>query len=116
MYLHSEVPREDKVVTLFEHRLGYLPLGVEIATPYFQTKYFAPPQIPTSAQSIIEHLQQHEVKYVVLTPTPAGPDISTRFIDAQQEWFRGIDACISSGKLKVVWRSENHVVAQVPLE
>ncbi|MFO0088969.1 MAG: hypothetical protein ACK52L_24125 [Pirellula sp.] len=113
IYLHSEVPHEDKIVTLFEHRLAYLPLGVEIATPYFQTKYFAPPQIPTSAQSIMEHLREHEVKYLVLTPTPAGPDVSTRFIDAQQEWFRGIDECIASDKLKVVWRSENHVVAQV---
>lgn len=112
-YLYSEIPRDAKVVTLFEHRLAYLPPGVEIATPYFQTKYFAPPEIPSSSERILEHLKEHGVKYVVLTLTPAGPDVSQRFIDAQQEWFRGIDECLSNGGLKVVWRSEHHVITEV---
>ena len=112
-YLHSEIPRDAKVVTLFEHRLAYLPPGVEIATPYFQTKYFAPPEIPSSSERILEQLKQHGVKYVVLTLTPAGPDVSQRFIDAQQNWFRGIDECLANGNLKVVWRSEHHAVTEV---
>ena len=112
-YLYSEIPRDAKVVTLFEHRLAYLPPGVEIATPYFQTKYFTPPEIPSSSERILEHLKEQGVKYVVLTLTPVGPDVSQRFIDAQQEWFRGIDECLSSGGLKVVWRSEHHVVTEV---
>ncbi len=113
VYLHTEVPRDSKVVTLFEHRLAYLPPGVEIATPYFQSKYFTQAAIPASTDYILEQLRQQRVKYVVLTMTPAGPDVSQRFIAAQQEWFRGIDSSIASGELKVIWRSENHAVAEV---
>ena len=113
LYLHSEIPSDEKVLTIFEHRLAYLPAGVEIATPYFQHKHFANPESQASADELFSHFKQHDIKYVVLTLTPLGPDVSQQYIEAQRRWFRGIDECIATGKLKVVWRSESHVVTQV---
>lgn len=112
IYLHESIPNDAKIVSLFEHRLAYLPRGVEIATPYFQVKYFRSPAEQT-AENLMAELREQGIRYVVLTTSPLGPDVSANRIADQQEWFRNIDQCIARGQLKVNWRSEQHAVAEV---
>jgi hypothetical protein len=103
---------EDRLITLFEHRLAYLPPQVEIATPYFQTKYFQHPQDQT-ASDIAAELVANEIQLVIFTERLIGPDIAGDYAALQQNWFRGIDQCIADGRLKIVWRGEYHAVARV---
>ncbi len=110
--MHERLPTDAKIISLFEHRLAYMPAGVEIATPYFQTKYFADPAAETP-ESFLAELHTHNIQYVVLTTNPLGPDISARHIESQQQWFRNVDACLANGQLKVVWKSEFHAIASV---
>lgn len=112
IYLHESIPTDAKIVSLFEHRLAYLPRGVEIATPYFQVKYFRSPADQT-AENLLEELREHDIRYVVLTTTPLGPDVSSNRIADQQQWFRNIDQCVASGKMQVIWKSEQHAVAEM---
>ena len=112
IYMHEHMPADAKMVSLFEHRLAYLPPGVEIATPYFQTQHFRSPA-SQSAQSLMAELRDKQIQYVILTTSPLGPDVSPARIEAQQIWFRCVDQCIDSGQLKIVWKSEFHGLAQV---
>ena len=111
-YLQKQLPGDAKIVSLFEHRLAYLPPSVEIATPYFQTKHFRSPG-SQSPESLMAELRDKQIQYVVLTTAPLGPDVSPSRIEAQQIWFRNVDQCIDSGQLKIVWKSELHGVAEV---
>lgn len=111
-YLHQHLLPDDRVVTLFEHRLAYLPLQVEIGTPYFQSKYFVDAE-NASSESIMAELRNNGVNYLVITANPIGPDVSSRYIQSQQDWYRKLDRCIADGSLQVIWRSGDYAVAQV---
>ncbi len=113
LFLHERVSAEDKVISIFEHRLAYLPSSVEIATPYFQSKYFRDPQQQSTPEQIVAEFRKHEIRYVVFTSQPPTPDISNSHIELQQQFFQGFDQCIAEGSLKVVWRSEFHAVVEV---
>ena len=78
---------DDKVISLFEHRLAYLPRGIEIATPYFQTKYFVDAANHSSADEIHRALVENLISKVVFALTPMGPDVSPSCIELQQVWF-----------------------------
>lgn len=112
LYLHEQLPKEAKCVTLFEHRLTYLPPQVEIATPYFQVKYFRSPSVQTP-ENLMAELREAHISHVILTTNPLGPDVSSNRIEDQRQWFRNIDECLASGRLKVIWKSEFHAVAEV---
>jgi hypothetical protein len=113
LFLQERISAEDKVVTIFEHRLAYLPSSVEIATPYFQSKYFRDPQLQSTPEKIVAEFRKHQIRYVVFTSQPPTPDISNSHIEHQQQFFQGFDQCIAEGSLKVVWRSEFHAVVEV---
>lgn len=112
LYLHQTMPSDAKIITLFEHRLVYLPDDVEIATPYFQVKYFRTPETQTP-ENLMAELREKGVSHVVLTTNPLGPDVSSNRIQDQQNWFRNIDQCIANGQLRVIWKSEFHAVAEL---
>lgn len=111
-HLHLNSQPTDKMISLFEHRLAYLPSTVEIATPYFQTKYFQNPTNQT-ADEILDELKQHEVSHVIFAINPVGPDLSPQRFELQRTWFRGIDECIAKGHLRLVWKSEHHAIVEV---
>lgn len=111
-YLHQQLGVNDKALSLFEHRLAYLPSQVQIGTPYFQSKYFANAKMQTS-QAIIDDLHAHGINYLIITARPIGPDISSNFIQWQQEWYQRLDGCITDGWLTVIWSSGDYAVAKV---
>lgn len=113
VFAHEKLDGGEKVVTLFEHRLAYLPKSIEIATPFFQAKYFRAAQKNSNPESIIAELKAQQVKYVIFTGKPPTPDVSPKHIELQQQWFQAFDQCIADGKLKVVWRSYEHAVVSV---
>lgn len=113
LFLHERISAEDKVVSIFEHRLAYLPGSVEIATPFFQSKYFPDPPQQSRPEQIVAEFHKHQIRYVVFTSQPPTPDISNSHIELQQQFFQGFDQCIAEGRLKFVWRSEFHAVVEV---
>ncbi len=112
LFLHESIEPDAQIISLFEHRLAYLPRRVEIGTPFFQVKYFRNAAEQTADNLMVE-LRAHNVDYVVLTTNPLGPDVSSNRIADQQRWFQNIDQCIANGQLNVIWKSEQHAVASV---
>ncbi len=111
-YLHQQLGASDRALSLFEHRLAYLPAQVEIGTPYFQSKYFTNAKVQTP-QAIIDELRTHGVNHLIITARPIGPDISNSYIQSQQVWYQTLDRCIADGSLTVIWKSGDYAVAKV---
>jgi hypothetical protein len=111
-FLSENLQPDDKVLSLFEHRLAYLPLQVEIGTPFFQSKYFTNAQSATT-ESILTELRSNNIKYLIITQHLIGPDVSSNYKEAQQDWYRLIDQCIAEGSLQVIWRSGEYAVVSV---
>ena len=112
-FLHEHVRQDEKVISLFEHRVTFLPPQTQIATPFFQASFFCQSLTQPDSQTIFRELQDRRVKYIVLTPKPLGPDVSASHIEQQQTWFHQFDQLIVSGKLKIIWKSEEHAVAEL---
>jgi hypothetical protein len=109
-FLNTRVASHERVLTLFEHRSLYLPTSTRIGTPYFQSQYFSASITPESTQRILDELDAHQIRWIVLPALVQGPDTSSRWIERQQAWAGIIDGCVQAGDLEQVWASEEHVV------
>lgn len=113
LFLSQHVQEADKVATLFEHRLAYLPKHTQIATPFFQSQYFTGPLDDSTAEDIVQEFRQHGVKFLVLTTHAMGPDIASQHLQEQQKWYQNVDQAIAKGYVRIIWRSEFHAVGQL---
>ncbi|MFO0943284.1 MAG: hypothetical protein U0930_21325 [Pirellulales bacterium] len=114
-FLKENIQSDDKVLSLFEHRLAYLPRQIEIGTPFFQSKYFTNANGATTESTLAE-LRSNNINFLIITHHLIGPDISSSYKDVQQNWYRLIDQCIAEGTLQIIWRSGEYAVVRVSSE
>lgn len=106
------VPEKSRLMLLNEHRSLYIPRRCVIATPFFQEAGFTPPEDFADPDRIIELMQANEIKFVVLTTEPIGPDRSSGWWHRLQPLVLGIEALVAHGDLQVVWSSPRYLLLE----
>lgn len=111
--IEEHVPRDGKVMLLFEHRGFYLPREHVIGTPFFQAAAFTPPGEFPSAAQVIDVLARERITHVLMTSKPRGPDVAPQWLDRLRPLFGAFDRCIERGELHAVWKTEQYELLEV---
>ena len=111
--LKEHVPREGRLLTLFEHRVFYVPRHCEIGTPFFQERGFTPPENFETPERLLQRLAERGITHVILPNAPAGPDQVPGWFDRFAKFLPCFGQCVQQGKLKIVWQSERYVLLAV---
>lgn len=111
--LEEHVPADGRLLTLFEHRLFYLPRNCEIGTPFFQEVGFTPPEDFETPERLLQRLTNRGITHVVLPNAPAGPDQVPGWFDRFARFLPCFGESVQQGKVKIVWQSERYVLLAV---
>jgi hypothetical protein len=112
----ERTPEDARLLLLFEHRSYYLPRRCLIGTPFFQERGFTPPEAFAEPAAIMKLLDRERITHVVVSKTPAGPDVLADWIDRTDPFIAALARCVSGGQLVPSWESERYVVFEVKSE
>lgn len=98
------VPADEKILLLFDHRLLYFPPRTELATPFFQRKYFTPP--PESAEATWRECREKRVRYLMVLLTPHNPDRPVGYFQSSLILVKWLDELCREKRAELLWSGE----------
>lgn len=109
--IRGSLPRDARLMLLFEHRGFYMPRPYVIGTPIFQEEAFSPPERFAEPSRIIDELRRLRITHVVMATTLASPDQLPT--DRLKPFLQAFEQCAQQDKLRLLWESERHAVLEV---
>jgi len=107
-------PENAKIMMLFEHRSLYFPRTCRIGTPFFQEKYFTPPDL-LKKEDVIKTLKDNKFNYLLISLQSEGPDSNKIYFDKSKKLISHIHQLMINKKLEPVWKSENHILLKIDI-
>lgn len=98
------VPADEKILLLFDHRLLYFPPRTELATPFFQRKYFTP--LPESAEKTWLECREKRVRYLMILLTPHNPDRPAKHFQSSLIMVNWLDELCREKRAELLWSGE----------
>ena len=101
-----------KVLLLFENRGLYLNCDYEIGTPFFQGKYFTPPE-NFDEKKVLSILKEEKINYIIIGLSNYDPDRLPYYLGRGRKIAECIGKLIDDRFLTKIWEEENYAIFRV---
>lgn len=115
-FIRLRTSQNAKILLLFENRGLYLPRKHEIGTPFYQQKYFTPPENYCDANTILSVLKQNKITHILVGLSLSDPDRLPEYIDRSAPFMRVFGKLRESGNLKPLFETNNYIFFQTTTE
>ncbi len=100
-----EKVKDKKVMLLFEHRGLYIPSKYLIATPFFQSQYFTPPE-RMERDDIVKILEDEKITHILIGLSSQDPDRLADYLDRSAKIAKILGELEDNGTIKKIWEDE----------
>lgn len=111
--VRGTVPPDQRLLILFDQRTLYPDRDATIATPFFQSGAFSPPEDYADGKRVNEALDQAAADYLLMARVPQGPDQAADWWSRLGPLYVGLKQCQEEGLLVTVWESEEYLLFRV---
>ncbi len=111
--VNTKLPRNAKLMLIFENRGLYFNKNYVIGTPFFQEQFFTPPEQITDPSQIIDILKKHRITHVLIGLSEIDPDRLPEYLDRTANFTKLIGVLIDKKQLKKLWEDEGFGIYEV---
>jgi len=101
-----------KFLLLFENRGLYLKCSYEIATPFFQEKYFTPPE-NFDEKKVLSMLKKEKISYIIVGLTNYDPDRLQCYLERANKIAEIVGQLIGKKYLTKIWEEEGYAIFKI---
>lgn len=109
--VHRCVPSNGRVLLLFEQRGLYVPRYYAIGTPYFQERFFTPPEKVTT-KGFLEVLHRENITHILVGWNVADPDRTPHYVERCQSFWQKCKE-LEPTHFQPIWHSRSHILYAV---
>jgi len=110
--IHGEKVVNKRVMLLFENRGLYIPADYLIATPFFQSEIFTPPE-NVEMQDVINLMREQKISHVLVGLSLHDPDRLPKYLDRSEKIAKLIGSMYEKGLLIRIWDEEGFAIFRV---
>ena len=103
---NTELPKNAKLMLLFENRGLYIDRNYVVGTPFFQEEFFTPPEQITAPSQIMDVLKKSNVTHVLIGLSENDPDRLPEYLDRTANFAKLLGSLIETNQLKKIWEAE----------
>ena len=87
-----------------------MPRKYEIGTPFFQGKYFTPPEKFENEDTILKVLERNNITHVLVGLSPKDPDRMKEYLERSVGFSAALGRLKDNGKLKLLWEDFGYAI------
>ncbi len=110
---NNKLPPDAKLMLIFENRGLYINRKYVIGTPFFQEKFFTPPEKTASSTDLLKTLRDNQISHLLIGLSENDPDRIASYVDRSANFAKLLGSLIQEGKLKTVWQDEGFGIYEV---
>jgi len=103
---NTKLPKNAKLMLVFENRGLYFNRDYVIGTPFFQEKFFTPPEQITDPSRIMDILKKNKITHVLIGLSETDPDRLPEYLDRTASFAKMLGSLIENRQLKKIWEDE----------
>jgi hypothetical protein len=111
--VNTKLPKSAKLMLIFENRGLYFNKNYVIGTPFFQEKFFTPPEQITSPSQIIDILKKNEITHLLVGLSEIDPDRLSEYLDRTADFAKLLGSLVDNKQLKKIWEDEGFGIYEV---
>jgi hypothetical protein len=110
---NTRLPKNAKLMLVFENRGLYINKNYVIGTPFFQAEFFTPPEQITDPSNIMDILRKNKISHLLIGLSEIDPDRLPEYLDRTASFTKMLGLLIDNKKLKKIWDYEGFGIYEV---
>jgi hypothetical protein len=111
--VNTRLPKNAKLMLIFENRGLYFNKNYVIGTPFFQAEFFTPPEKTTAPAQILDILKKNKITHVLIGLSQIDPDRLPKYLDRTASFTKMLGVLIEDKHLKKIWEDEGFGIYEV---
>ncbi len=111
--VNTKLPKDARLMMIFENRGFYFKRNAVIATPFFQEKFFTPPEQTVDKSQIMKVLRENKITHVLVGLSENDPDRLPQYLERTRNFAESIGSLSSDGNLRKIWDYEYFQIYEV---
>ena len=107
--IRERTPTNARILLIYEQRSLYVPRSCEIGTPFFQERFFTPPDAITSDEDLLKELTRSGITHVLIAYHPHDPDQMPKYMELGKTFQDRLGRLSLSHRLKTLWPNVSQV-------
>lgn len=111
--VNTKLPKNAKLMLIFENRGLYFNRNYVIGTPFFQEQFFTPQEKITAPSQIMNILKKNGITHVLIGLSEIDPDRLPEYLVRSVSFSKQLGALIENKQLKKIWEDEGFGIYEI---
>lgn len=111
--VNTKLPKSAKIMLVFENRGLYFNKNYVIGTPFFQEKFFTPPEQISDSSHIMDVFKREKITHVLIGLSDIDPDRLPEYLDRTAGFAKMLGSLVENKQLKKIWEDEGFGIYEV---
>lgn len=111
--VNTKLPQNTRIMLVFENRGLYFNKKYVIGTPFFQEKFFTPPEQISESSQIMDVFKREKITHVLIGLSDIDPDRLPEYLDRTAGFAKLLGSLVENKQLKKIWEDEGFGIYEV---